>query len=368
VSEDYYSLLEVSRGASQEEIKKSYRKLALKFHPDRNAGDKAAEERFKKLSEAYSVLSDPETRARYDQFGHAAFQQQGAGGNGFDSAGFEDIFGDIFSSFFGGAGGGRKTSGRSGRDLKYSLEVTFDEAVFGIEKEIEISRRQVCKSCSGSGASEGSQPETCQQCNGMGQVRIQQGFFTLSRTCPVCQGGGQIVRNPCTTCSGSGLTLQRSKINVKVPAGIDEGQRLKLRGEGEGGTGGAAAGDLYVQIHIQQHPIFQRQESEIICDIPISYSTAVLGGEIDVPTLEGTVKMKIPAGTPSGKVFRMRNKGIQVLGTNRRGDQHTRVFVDVPKRISEEKQALLERLAELDGSQPDGETKGFFDRVKEIFA
>jgi molecular chaperone DnaJ len=390
---DYYELLGVARSASAEEIKKAYRKLAIKYHPDKNPGNKEAEDKFKLLSEAYSVLSDADTRAKYDQFGHAAFENGGAGGfSGVDPSQFEDIFGDIFSSFFGGTSSSKRSSGRSGRDLKYNLAITFEEAAFGCEKEVEISRRRGCATCNGSGAKPGTAPERCGQCGGTGQVRMQQGFFTLSRTCSACNGSGQVIKTPCHSCSGSGLTLQTTKVQVRIPPGIDDGQRLKLRAEGEGGVAGGQPGDLYIQVSVQEHPVFHREESEILCDVPISFTTAVLGGEIEVPTLEGKVKIKIPAGTPSGKVFRLRNRGIQVLGTNRRGDQHTRVYVHVPDRVTEEQRHLLEQLADLQGSsssyQGEGsgahqggaheggayeggasqeEGKGFFDKVREIF-
>jgi len=366
---DYYEVLGVGRTASQDDIKKAYRKAALQYHPDRNPGDKAAEEKFKEATEAYNVLSDADNRDKYNQYGHAAFEQGAGGFHGFtDAAGFEDVFGDIFAQFFGGAGGGgggKRSRGRAGRDLKYDLEITFEEAAFGTEKTINVNRRILCEDCHGSGAAKGSAPETCQQCGGQGQIRMQQGFFTMSRTCPVCNGNGQVIKNPCTGCSGQGLKVNAGKINVKIPAGIDNGQRLKLRGEGDAGVGGGPNGDLYVQIGVREHPLFKRDESEILCELPISYTMAVLGGEIEVPTLEGKVKMKIPAGTPSGKVFRLKNRGIQVLGTNRRGDQHVQVHVNVPKKVSEETRKLLERLQEIE--QEEGESKGFFGKVKDIF-
>lgn len=371
---DYYEVLGVSKSATLEEIKKAYRKKALQYHPDKNPGNKESEEKFKEATEAYSVLSDAENRKKYDQFGHGAFQQGAGGFNGFegfgDFAGFEDVFGDIFSSFFGGAAGGssRQSRARGGRDLKYDLEISFEEAVFGTEKEIRVPRRVACDACSGSGASPGSKPETCKHCSGTGQMRIQQGFFTLSRTCSICHGSGQFVTNPCTRCNASGLKTVESKINVKVPAGIDHGQKLKLRGEGEVGQMGGPAGDLYVQIGIKPHKFFQRQDTELICEMPISYTMAVLGAEIDVPTLDGKVRMKIPAGTPSGKVFRLRDKGVPVVGSSQRGDQHVRVYLDVPKKVSAEKKALLEKLRELEAKDPSADVKGFFDRVKERFA
>lgn len=369
---DFYEVLGVSKSASLDEIKKAYRKKALQFHPDRNPGNKDAEEKFKEATNAYSILSDPDTRQRYDQFGPAAFDQRAGGFNGFagDFAGFEDIFGDIFSSFFGASMGGaanRRTRGRAGRDLKYDLEISFEEAVFGADKQITVERRVQCDSCEGSGAARGSKPEACTQCGGAGQVRIQQGFFTISRTCPGCAGAGEVIKNPCGFCQGTGLRANSTKVNVKIPAGIDHGQRLKLRGEGEAGTVGGPSGDLYVQISVQEHPVFERQESEILCEVPISYVSAVLGAEIEVPTLEGMEKLKVPAGTPSGKVFRLKNRGVQILGTNRRGDQHVTVTVKVPKRISERQKAALEKLREFDTENLEAEQKGFFEKVKDIF-
>ena len=369
---DYYEVLEVSRSASLEEIKKAYRKKAVKYHPDKNPDDPSAEDKFKEATEAYSALSDAESRAKYDRFGHAAFEQGRGGGFHGDFSGFEDIFGDVFSSFFGAAmGGGRRGRGRGGNDLRYDLEVSFEEAAFGCEKEISVGRHQVCDTCSGNGAAKGSAPERCSQCNGAGEIRIQQGFFTLARTCHACSGAGEVVKNPCTACRGSGRTLKESRLKVKIPAGVDHGQRLKMRGEGEAGSGGGPAGDLFVQIMITEHPIFQRQEAEVVCDIPITYSAAVLGAEIDVPALDGALKLKIPAGTPSGKVFRFKNKGIPILGSSpqRRGDHHVRVFVQVPTKVSDEERGLLEKLAELQGSVvTDANGKGFFDKVKDIFS
>ena len=366
-------MLGVAKGASSDEIKRAYRKKARECHPDMNPGDSTAAERFREAEEAYSILSDGEKRQAYDQFGHAAFQQGGMGGAGagFGGEGFEEVFSDIFSTFFGGnqqGGGGKRSRGRAGRDLKYDLEVTFEEAAFGVEKTIDIMKRSACASCGGTGAAKGTSPESCQHCGGHGQVRSQQGFFTVSRPCPVCSGTGKMVKTPCADCNGQGLKMRQSKINVRVPAGIDRGQRLKLRGEGEAGTEGAPAGDLYVQIHIKEHPIFRREEHEIICDAPISYATAVLGGEIEVPTLDGKINLKIPSGTPSGKVFRLREKGIVVLGSNRRGDQHVRVMVEVPKRVSEKRRKLLEQLAELEKEEGDaGSRGGILDGIKNFF-
>jgi molecular chaperone DnaJ len=375
---DYYEVLGVSKGASLDDVKKAYRKKAVQFHPDKNPGNKEAEDKFKEATEAYSVLSDAENRARYDRFGHAAFQQGGGSGGfqGGDFSGFEDIFGDIFSSFFGGGMGGmggdpRRGRGRAGNDLRYDLDLAFEEAAFGCEKEIAIGRRSSCDTCSGTGAAKGTSRERCPQCEGAGQIRVQQGFFTLARTCHACGGAGEVVKTPCSDCAGAGLRIKESKIKVKVPAGVDHGQRLKMRGEGEGGVGGGPSGDLYVQVHIDEHPVFQRQEQEVICEVPITYAAAALGTEIDVPSLDGKLKLKIPAGTPSGKIFRIKNKGIPVLGSNpqRRGDQHVRVYVHVPKKVSDEERELLEKLATLQGTVLDDESdKGFFDKVKDMFS
>ncbi|MCB0321634.1 MAG: molecular chaperone DnaJ, partial [Bdellovibrionales bacterium] len=266
-------------------------------------------------------------------------------------------------------GGGRAQSrGTAGRDLRYTLEVAFEEAIFGTEKEISISRPTLCGGCSGEGTAPGTSRERCAQCDGQGQVAMQQGFFTIARTCPVCQGVGQIIRTPCSTCNGSGKELKDAKIKVKVPAGIDHGQRLKLRGEGEAGSGGGPDGDLYVQIVVKDHPVFVREDSDLFCDVPINYASAVLGTEIEVPTLEGKVSLKIPAGTPSGKVFRMRSKGVPVLGSSQRGDLHVRVAVHVPTRISHEQREILEKLRSLDGDIPTQDEKGFFEKMKEMFS
>ncbi|MCI5065549.1 molecular chaperone DnaJ [bacterium] len=362
---DCYELLGISKSASQDEIKKAYRKAAIKYHPDKNPGDKVAEEKFKEATDAYSILSNSENRRKYDQFGHAAFEQGAGGGFSGDFSGFEDLFGDIFSSFFGGDGGRGRGRGTPGRDLKYNLEVEFEDAVFGVEQEIEISRPEVCTTCEGNGAAPGTEKERCQQCQGQGQVAVQQGFFTIARTCPVCQGQGEIVRSPCHDCSGLGRKNTKAKLSVKVPAGIDHGQRLKMRGEGEPGIGGGADGDLYVQVVVKEHPIFERDEFELFCEIPITYSAAVLGTEIEIPTLEGKESLKVPAGTPSGKVFTLRSKGVPLLGSSQRGNLHVRLAVHVPKKLGDRQRELLEELRELEGDHPLQEEKGFFEKLKE---
>ena len=362
---DCYEMLGVTKSASLDEIKKAYRKQALQHHPDKNPGDKGAEEKFKEATEAYSILSDPDARLKYDQFGWAAFSQNAGQPFGFgDFSGFEDIFGDLFGAFF-GAGTSRSSHGRSGRDLRVEVEVSFDEAVFGTEKTITITRRTTCEECTGSGVKPGSSPIRCAECGGSGQIRFQQGFFSISRPCSLCNGRGEIIKDPCSGCRGNGVKPKESKINVKVPAGIDDGQRLKLRGEGESGAAGGSAGDLYILVRVKQHKIFRREESELICEVPITYPVAVLGAEIDIPTLEGSTKLKIPSGTPSGKIFRLKGLGVPVLGSNRRGDLHVRVQIEVPKRISEEQKTLLLKLLEIQTSEGSG--KKFINRVKNIF-
>ena len=374
---DYYEILGVAKTASINDIKKAYRKLAMQYHPDKNPGNKEAETKFKEASEAYAVLSDDSKRKQYDQFGHSAFEGMGGGAGGFDFSnfqgfeGFEDIFGDLFGSIFGGATSGSR-SGRSfrghpGNDLKYDLHITFEEAAFGTEKEIEVRRRRTCGACSGTGASKGSSPETCDDCGGQGQVRMQQGFFAISRPCPKCRGTGQTIKNPCVECRGQGLKATTSKLKVNVPAGIDESQRLKLRGEGESGLQGGPEGDLYVVIRIKPHKVFERHDSDVICEFPITYTTAVLGGEITVPTLDGKANIKIPTGTASGKIFRLKNKGIQILGTNQRGDQHVRVFVEIPKKLSEKYKEALEKLKIIEAEERQGKEETIFDKVKNIF-
>lgn len=364
---DYYEVLEVPRDASEEQIKKSYRQLALKYHPDRNPDNKEAEEKFKEASEAYQVLSNQETRAKYDRFGHAAFSG-GSGFEGFDFTSFaDDIFGDIFSSFFGTTGGARSAAReRVGRDLRYQLEITLEEAAFGAERKVKINRPVPCQACEGSGSRGGAKPESCRQCSGVGQIRVQRGFFAISQTCPVCRGQGTMIVDPCPGCGGTGQGTKESELTVKVPAGIDTGQRLKLRGEGEIIANGPP-GDLYVEIRIKKHGYFERRETEIVCEVPITYSQAVLGGEIEVPTLGSPVTLKIPAGTPSGKVFRLRGKGIVDMHVGRHGDQHVRTFVHVPKSVTDRERELLEELAKIEGKPTANGSRSIFDKVRDFF-
>lgn len=371
---DYYEVLGVSKTASKADIKKAYRSLALQYHPDKNKGNKEAEEKFKEATEAYQVLSDDTQRARYDQYGHSAFEGAGAGGFGSygDFSGFEDIFGDIFSSFFGGMGGARggtRQRGQQGADLSYNLDIEFEEAVFGTEKEIKLKRRNTCKECGGNGAQKGSKIEQCSQCHGVGQVRIQQGFFTISRPCPTCNGTGEIIKDKCQTCRGTGRCVEDNTLKVKVPAGIDNGQRLKLRGEGEAGTNGGASGDLYVNIRVKEHKVFQRDGEDLYYELPVNYTTLVLGGEVDILTLEGKEKLKIAAGTPSDKIFKLRNRGVQILGTTRRGDLNIKLSVHVPQNISSEEEEAIKKLQEVETKAPEVKDKNesFFDKFKKMF-
>jgi len=375
---DYYKVLGVERGASKEDIKKAYRKLAMAHHPDRNPDNKESEAKFKEASEAAEVLLDDQKRARFDQYGHAGMGQGGGGGfqGGFGGGDFGDLgdmFGDIFGEMMGGRGrrGGGGGRGRSraqmGEDLQADMEVTFEEAAFGVEKEMMILKAVVCDDCNGNGAKKGSSPTTCDMCHGHGEVRRQQGFFTISQHCPKCQGSGQMIKDPCTTCNGHGRTRKKETLNVKVPAGIDEGQRLKLSGKGDGGMHGGPSGDLYVLIRLKDHEFFSREGFDVVCEVPISFSQAALGAEIEVPTLGGRVSMKVPSGTQSGKKMRLKNKGIAKLGGYGFGDQIISIHVETPNKLSSEQRELFERLAALEENQSNPMTRGFFDRVKDLF-
>jgi len=365
---DYYEVLGVDRNASAAEIKSAYRKLALQYHPDKNPGNTEAEEKFKEASEAYACLSDPEKRSRYDRFGHEGrpFGEGGFGGfEGF--GGFGDIFGDIFGEIFGGGVGRAGRQRGRGADLRYDKELEFDEAAFGTEVELEIPRRKRCDVCGGVGAKPGTSPRTCGTCGGSGAQRFTQGFFSVSRPCPTCGGEGKVIPEPCTACNGKGTVTATAKIPLKIPAGVDTGSRIKLTGEGEPGPMGGPPGDLYVVIHVKEHPIFVREETEIICTVPISFPQAALGASIDVPTLDGKVKMKIPPGTQSGKVFRLRGKGVPVLGGHGRGDQHVRVVVETPTSLSKRQRELLEEFAAEAGEDIHPQSKNFLEKVRSIF-
>jgi molecular chaperone DnaJ len=371
---DLYVVLGVTKTSSKEEIKKAYRKLAMQHHPDKNDGNKESEALFKEASHAADVLLDDQKRAHYDRFGNDGPQMGGGGGGGFQGGDFGDlgdIFGDIFGDMLGGQRRGRRQGGRramAGDDLQTEVEVTFEEAAFGAEKELQIARSAVCETCHGSGAKKGSGPVTCDMCQGHGEVRRQQGFFTIAQPCPKCHGQGQMIKDPCEPCRGQGRIKKKDKLSVKVPAGIDEGQRLKLSGQGDSGLNGGPGGDLYVLIRIQDHEFFKREEYDVHCEVPISFAQAALGTEIEVPTLGGRVSMKIPEGTQSGQKMKLRNKGVTKLGGYGFGDQIITIHVETPSKLSKEQKELFSRLNELEQTATSNPmTKGFFDRVRELF-
>jgi molecular chaperone DnaJ len=374
---DYYKVLDVPKTATEAEIKKAYRRLAMKYHPDRNPNDGEAEERFKEAKEACEVLTDSHKRALYDQHGHAGVEAASrAGGRGGFGGGFgpgdafSDIFGDVFGDIFVGARRGGRQVFR-GADLRYELELDLDQAVFGHQVEVEVAKLAECESCHGSGAAKGSSPVTCESCGGVGQVRISQGFFQLQQTCPRCRGSGTIVRNPCDTCLGQGRVRRSRKLSVKVPAGVDNGDRVRLSGEGEAGRNGGPPGDLYVEIHVREHPIFERDGEHLSCAVPVSFAIAALGGVVDVPTLEGDVSLKIPAETQSGRVFRLRDKGVKPVRGGTRGDLFCRVVVETPVHLSAEQRELVRQLEESLRAHPGRHTpreKGFLDGVRRFFA
>ena len=363
---DYYEILGVSQNATDQEIKSAYRKLALKYHPDTNQSDKNAEEKFKEAAEAYSVLCDPEKRARYDRYGHSGLQ---GGFSGFDPATFGD-FGDILGEFFGFGDifGGRRRSGpERGSDLRYDLKISFREAAFGIKTKIKIPRQDTCKECDGRGTPKGKNPAICPACHGSGQVRYQQGFFSISRTCGQCNGAGRVITEPCEACRGRGRVHREKVLEIRIPAGVDNGARLRIQGEGEAGIHNGPSGDLYVIIYVEEHPFFQRQGNNIYCQIPIGITQAVLGADITVPTLEGEERLKVPEGTQSGSVFRLRNKGIESLGERGRGDQFVTVNVMVPTKLTKEQRHLYESLANISKDDELVQERNIFEKVKDIF-
>ncbi|UEA17650.1 molecular chaperone DnaJ [Pasteurella canis] len=363
---DYYEVLGVERSADEKEIKRAYKKLAMKYHPDRTQGNKELEEKFKEIQEAYEILSDKQKRANYDQYGHAAFEQGGFGAGGFSGADFGDIFGDMFGDIFGG-GRGRQRVVR-GDDLRYDLEISLEEAVRGTTKDIQINTLAHCDTCDGSGAEKGSKVETCPTCHGAGRVRRQQGFFVTEQVCPTCHGSGKKIENPCKTCHGDGRVHKKKNLSVKIPAGVDTGNQLRLSGEGAAGEHGAPNGDLYVVVHVREHHIFERDGNNLYCEVPISFTMAALGGEIEVPTLDGRVKLKIPAETQTGKLFRMRGKGVTSTRSGYAGDLICRIIVETPVRLSEEQKELLRKLEEsLEGSSNKPKSSSFFDGVKNLF-
>lgn len=365
---DFYEILGVARNASDEDIKKAYRKLAMKYHPDRNPDDKAAEEKFKEAKEAYEVLSDADKRAAYDQFGHAGVNPQGGMGGGFSGAGgFADAFSDIFGDIFGG-GGNRRDRVYRGADLRYTLEIGLEEAARGTETRIRVPTLEVCDTCHGTGAKPGTQPVTCPTCGGHGQVRIQQGFFSVQQTCPRCNGTGKLVTEPCTACHGEGRVKKHKTLSVKIPAGVDSGDRIRLAGEGESGVNGGPPGDLYVVIQLREHPVFKRDGDDLHCEMPISFATAALGGEVEIPTLEGHAKVKIPAETQTGKVFRLRGKGIKGVRSTQPGDLLCHVVVETPVNLSERQRELLREFESLaPGRNNNPRAQSFMDKVKAFF-
>jgi molecular chaperone DnaJ len=376
---DYYTTLGVNRDAAEEDIKKAYRKLAMKHHPDRNPDDKGSEEKFKEAKEAYEVLTDSRKRAAYDQFGHAgvdpsmgAAGARGFGGGAEGFGGFADAFGDIFGDIFGNQGGarGRGNGVYRGADLRYNLELSLEEAARGTEAKIRIPAMEECETCHGSGAKPGTQPKTCPACNGQGQVRVSQGFFSIQQTCPQCRGTGKIIPEPCATCGGVGRTRKSKTLSVKIPAGVDHDDRIRLSGEGEAGLNGGPHGDLYVVVNLKEHAVFQRENNDLHCEMPIGFATAAMGGEIEIPTLEGHAKLKIPAETQTGQVFRLRGKGIKGVRSSGYGDLFCHVAIETPVKLTTRQKELLREFETINAQDPSAHNpraKNWFDKVREFF-
>lgn len=381
MAEDYYTILGVAKGASEDELKKAHRKLAMQYHPDKNQGNPEAEKKFKAVQEAYDILKDPQKRAAYDRFGHSAFSggMGGGGGagpgfSGFNAGSFSDIFEDLFSEFTGGRRGGggaqAQSSAARGSDLRYNLDIELEDAFRGKNKTIKVTTSASCDSCNGSGAEKGSAPETCSTCNGRGAVRAQQGFFTVERTCGTCQGTGKTIKSPCKTCAGSGRTRREKTLNVSIPAGVEEGTRIRLAGEGEAGFRGGPAGDLYIFLSIKPHRIFKRDGANVYCSVPLKLSTASLGGHIEVPTIDGgRVKVTIPEGTQTGHQFRLKGKGMSVLRSQSRGDMYIEVAVETPVNLSKKQKDLLKEFEMANGGKSTSpESESFFSKVKDFWA
>ncbi len=371
---DFYQVLELEKNASEKDIKRAYKRLAMKFHPDRNQDNKEeSEAKFKEIKEAYEVLSDEQKRAAYDQYGHAAFEQggMGGGGGGFGGGGadFSDIFGDVFGDIFGG--GRRQQRPSRGSDLQYNMELTLEEAVRGVTKEIRIPTLETCDVCHGNGAKPGTSADTCSTCHGMGQVHMRQGFFSVQQPCPTCHGRGKVIKDPCNKCHGHGRVEKYKTLSVKIPAGVDTGDRVRLSGEGEAGENGAPAGDLFVQVHVLPHNIFERDGNNLHCEVPINFAIAALGGEIEVPTLDGRVKLKIPAETQTGKIFRMKSKGVKSVRGGLQGDLMCHIVVETPVKLNEKQKELLKEFGEslggTSGEKNSPRSKSFLDGVKKFF-
>jgi molecular chaperone DnaJ len=369
---DYYEVLGVSRTASESEIKSAYRKLAIKYHPDKNPGDKEAEEKFKEAAEAYSVLSDQNQRAKFDRFGHAGVGSSaasgGAGGFSGGFPGFEDILGDLFG-FNDIFGSNRRRQVQRGADLRYDLEITLEEAAQGVKTKIDVPRMETCTACQGNGSAPGTSPANCPTCNGVGQVRYQQGFFSVSRTCSYCRGTGKVIKDPCKECRGDGRVARERSLEIKIPPGVDSGARLRVQGEGEAGVGGGPPGDLYVVINLKEHQVFERQDNNLYCSVPITFSQAALGAEITVPTLDGEESIKVTEGTQTGKIFRLKGRGMPALGGRGRGDLFVAVTVVTPTNLQREQRRLLEELAKFETKSTTTHTeKGIIDKVKDMFS
>ncbi|MEM1175888.1 MAG: molecular chaperone DnaJ [Pseudomonadota bacterium] len=367
---DYYEVLGVSKSASDDEIKKAYKRLAMKHHPDRNEGNADAEAKFKEAREAYGVLKDGDKRAAYDQFGHDGVRGQ-AGGGGFGAEGFSDIFGDVFGDIFGG--GGRRGGGSQvfrGADLGYELKLDLETAVSGDDVTIDVPTQVTCEVCDGTGAKKGTSPVTCPTCGGVGQVRMQQGFFSIQQTCPQCKGTGTIIEDPCDACHGRGRVRKTKTLSVKVPPGVDEGDRIRLSGEGEAGRNGGPPGDLYVEVRLKPHKLFERHGSDLACEVPVSFATAALGGDVELPTLDGTVSLKVPAGTQSGKVFRLRGKGVVTVRDPRKGDLFATLSVETPVNLTDEQKKVLrefDQQVQAGGDTHNPRADSWLDTVKRFF-